>query len=242
MWSRAYAFPHTCLLTSFLLPCTVAMFNGCGPRPLIWAANHCPHYVIAVPCQGFRTDTCLHFFQDACNDVVGRSLGCGFAHQQLPRIPISKMLQEIGTFSSKPPGGPEAKYYCALGYGRNVNGQKTGGQEHTHTHTTISTTFWERKGWAVQDWKICIKRHLPMSLSWCFHHVFAPLPSKFLFSEVYYPANHCPCSRSQFRGWFMDHHSPGNHSRFFIGLWRQCLWRHTFLLVNLQNKQWLSVL
>jgi hypothetical protein len=32
-------------------------------------------------------------------------------------------------------------------------------------NTTISTIFGERKGWKVQDWKISIKRHLPMSLS-----------------------------------------------------------------------------
>ncbi len=36
----------------------------------------------------------------------------------------------------------------------------------------------KRKGWKVQDWKISIKHHLPMSLSWCFHHLFVPLPSK----------------------------------------------------------------
>jgi hypothetical protein len=35
-------------------------------------------------------------------------------------------------------------------------------------NTTISTIFGERKGWKVQDWKISIKHHLPMSLSLCF--------------------------------------------------------------------------
>ncbi len=34
----------------------------------------------------------------------------------------------------------------------------------------------------------------------------------------------------------MDHHSQGNHSRFFLGFWRQCLQRHTFLPIYLQNK------
>jgi hypothetical protein len=29
-----------------------------------------PCYVIAVPCQGWRTDTCLPFFQEACDDVM----------------------------------------------------------------------------------------------------------------------------------------------------------------------------
>ncbi len=29
-------------------------------------------YFIAVPCQGWRTDTCLPFFQNACNDVTGK--------------------------------------------------------------------------------------------------------------------------------------------------------------------------
>jgi hypothetical protein len=50
---------------------------------------------------------------------------------------------------ASPPGGPEEKYYWALGYGRDVNGlgtrdwylmhysnpSVTGGQKHTHTHS-----------------------------------------------------------------------------------------------------------
>jgi hypothetical protein len=31
-----------------------------------------PHYVIKVPCQGWSTDTCLHFSQDAFDNVVGK--------------------------------------------------------------------------------------------------------------------------------------------------------------------------
>jgi hypothetical protein len=59
---------------------------------VLGAANHCPWYIIAVPCQGWRTGTCLHFFQDACDDVAERSLGCGVAHQQQPWSPISEIL------------------------------------------------------------------------------------------------------------------------------------------------------
>jgi hypothetical protein len=35
----------------------------------------------------------MHLFRDACNDVVGKSLGCGTAYQQLPRSPTSEILQ-----------------------------------------------------------------------------------------------------------------------------------------------------
>ncbi len=54
--------------------------------------------------------------------------------------------------------------------------------------------------------------------------------------------HHNPYIRIQFRGWFMDHHSQGNHSRFFVSFWGQCWWKLTFLPVDLLSKHWLSVL
>jgi hypothetical protein len=63
------------------------------------------------------------------------------------RVLYPRYYKHVGTFSCKPPGGPEKKYYCALGYGRDVNGMgtrdwylmhysgssPTEGQKHTHT-------------------------------------------------------------------------------------------------------------
>jgi hypothetical protein len=54
----------------------------------------------------------LHFFHDACDDVVGKCLGCGTAHQQLPRSPTSEILQpRCKLLSQAPRGGPEEEYY-----------------------------------------------------------------------------------------------------------------------------------
>ncbi len=64
-----------------------------------------------------------------------------------------RYYKHVGTFFSKPPGGPEEKYYCALGYGRDVNrmgtrdwylmhyssSSLTRGQK--HTHLTLSTSL-----------------------------------------------------------------------------------------------------
>jgi hypothetical protein len=63
----------------------------------------------------------LHFFRDACDDVVGKCLGCGTAHQQLPRSPTSEILQpRWKLLSQAPPGDPEEEYYRDLGYGGDI--------------------------------------------------------------------------------------------------------------------------
>jgi hypothetical protein len=48
---------------------------------------------------------CLHFFRDACDDVVGKCLDCGTAHQQLPRSPTSEILQPRWKLLSQAPRG-----------------------------------------------------------------------------------------------------------------------------------------
>ncbi len=49
-------------------------------------------FFIAVPSWRWRADICLPSFTNSCNDGRGRSLGCGAAHQQLPRSPITEIL------------------------------------------------------------------------------------------------------------------------------------------------------
>jgi hypothetical protein len=71
-----------------------------------------PRYVIAVPCRGWRTDTRLHFFQDACNDVMGkepRLWSCPPAAATESYIRDTTSLLEPSLAS--PPGVPEEKYY-----------------------------------------------------------------------------------------------------------------------------------
>ncbi len=77
-----------------------------------------------------------------------------------------------------------------------------------------------------------------------YHDVFTMYLCHFLPNDLYFlkyivqeiitismsppkKVHHDPYSRSWFRDWFMDHHLQGNHSRFFLGFRRQCLWRHT---------------
>ncbi len=71
---------------------------------------------------------------------------------------------------ASPPGGPEEKYYCALGYGKDVNGMGTrdwylmhyssssltGGQKHTHTIQSTAdkcnaTNIFKAKFWAANN-------------------------------------------------------------------------------------------
>ncbi len=119
-------------------------------------------------------------------------------------------------------------------------------------NTNISTIFGEKKGGKYRTGKLASS----VTSQCLYHDVFTMYLRHFLPNDLYFlkytiqqiitnstsPPNRCTMTRSQFSGWFMDHYSQGNHSRFFLGLWRQCLWRHTFLPVYLQNKQWLSVL
>jgi hypothetical protein len=70
---RPMRFP--CMQKGYRFP----LLTLCTPTSAPVSQSHCatmslnqPHHVSTVPCQcqGWRTDTCLHFFQDACNEVV----------------------------------------------------------------------------------------------------------------------------------------------------------------------------
>jgi hypothetical protein len=67
------------------------------------------------------------------------------------RVLYLRYYKHVGIFSSKPPGGSRGEYYCALGYGRDVNGMGTrdwylmryssssltGGQKYTQDPTLV---------------------------------------------------------------------------------------------------------
>ncbi len=80
-----------------------------------------------------------------------KSLGCGVAHQQLPRSSTSKIHKLVGNPSCKPPRGPRRVVLLGSRVWRErhwggrlvlvsacltVSPLITGGQAYTHTHTT----------------------------------------------------------------------------------------------------------
>jgi hypothetical protein len=91
----------SCFLARTLAKCAAAV-SDCLTDKLT-----SPPYIIAVLCQGWRTDTCLHFFQDACNDVIGKEFRLWSCP---PAAAMESYIQDIyyglvGTISCKPPGG-----------------------------------------------------------------------------------------------------------------------------------------
>jgi len=105
-WSRAYGLPHARKESSFLLPPT-ALLQCALERsdPLYQQAKFYPATSELSYFKVERQTYGLHLFRDICDDVVGKCLGCGTAHQQLPQSPTSKILQPLWKLLSQAPQG-----------------------------------------------------------------------------------------------------------------------------------------
>jgi len=109
-WSRAYTFPHTRKVSSFFLLPPTALLQSALERPYVshlWTSFKPipPHQSHLSRVKVERQTKGLHFFCNACDDVVRKCLGCGTAHQQLPRSPTSEILQPRWKLLSQAPWG-----------------------------------------------------------------------------------------------------------------------------------------
>jgi hypothetical protein len=100
----------SCFFACTLAKCTAAVSDCLTDELMPTPLRH------TVPCQGWRTDTCLHFFQDGCNDVMGKELrlwSCPPAAVTESYIQDTTGVLELPTSSyhgilyprCKPPGG-----------------------------------------------------------------------------------------------------------------------------------------
>ena len=93
-WIRAYAFPHMRKVSSFLLPPTALLQRALEQSDRLY--RQAKIYPTTSELTYFKVERQtygLHLFRDICDDVVGKCLGCGTAHQQLPWSPTSEILQ-----------------------------------------------------------------------------------------------------------------------------------------------------
>jgi hypothetical protein len=99
------------LVFCFFANCTLAKCAAAVPDRLTNKLR-LPHYIITVPCQGWSTDTCLHFSQDAFDDVVGKKPRLWTCPPAVATESHNQDTMDLLEPSlASPPGGPEEKYY-----------------------------------------------------------------------------------------------------------------------------------